>query len=143
MAEKYKYLGDVTSNDLETLYRTREDKAKGFRAVCVAMATEMSLGYRIFSIAVLLHQAIILNGTMVNMETWPHFTAKRIDIFEKIEQHFFRTIFSVHSKTVIEGIYLEGGVKPFRFHLMKKRILYYQLIMKRDKNDYSAPKTIN
>ena len=69
----------------------------------------------------------------MNMETWPHFTVSRIEIFEKIEQHYFRTILSGHSKCPIETIYLSMGIIPFRFHLMKKRITYYQLIMKRDK----------
>ena len=107
-AEKYKYLGDITSNDLENTYKSREDKAKGYRAMCISVATEVSLGYRIFSIAKVLHQSVFLNGTMVNMETWTNCTMNRIESFEKIEQHYFRTILQAHSKTAIE---VEGGLK--------------------------------
>ena len=73
---------------------------------------------------------------MVNMETWPNCTSKRIEMFERTEQMYFRKILKAHSKTPIEAIYLELGVVPFRFHLMKKRIMYLSSIMKRDSNDF-------
>ena len=53
-------------------------------------------------------------------------------MFERPEQNLFRKILSAHSKTPIESIYLELGVIPFRFHLMARRITYYQTILKRD-----------
>ena len=56
-------------------------------------------------------------------------------MFERVEQGFFRKILSAHSKTPIECIYLELGVIPFRFHLMARRITYYQTILKRDDNE--------
>ena len=46
-----------------------------------------------------------------------------------------RRILNAHSKTPIECLYLELGIIPFRFQLMKRRIMYYQLIMKRDDNE--------
>ena len=84
------------------------------------MVTETSLGHKMFDIAKILHSSIFLNGTLVNMETWPHFTEKRLEYFEKIEQHYFRTLLKAHSKTPIETLYLELGVIPFRFHLIKE-----------------------
>ena len=99
------------------------------------MCTEISLGYQMYSTAKLLHQAIFLNGTMVNMETWPNFNDKRVSMFERTEQNMLRKILNAHSKTPIECLYLELGIIPFRFQLMKKRIAYYQLIMKRDDSE--------
>ena len=134
-AEKYKYLGDIISNDLEQLYQGRVDKANGYRSSCISMVTETSLGHKMFDIAKILHSSIFLNGTMVNMETWPHFTEKRLEYFEKIEQHYFRTLLKAHSKTPIETIYLELGVLPFRFHLIKRRINHFHVILNRDKSE--------
>ena len=105
-AEKYKYLGDILSNKLDLLYTSRAEKANGYRVSCVAMLTEISMGYRLFSIAKLLHQSIFFNGTMVNMESWPNFTTARLEIFEKIEQHYLRTVLSAHSKVAIGAIYI-------------------------------------
>ena len=88
-----------------------------------------------YSVAKLLHQAIFLNGTLVNMETWPNSTPGRMAMFERAEQSLFRKVLAAHSKSPIECFYLELGVVPFRFQVMKRRILYYQTIMKRDNEE--------
>ena len=134
-SKAYKYLGDHVSDGFDCLYQKRFEKSQGYIATCLAMCTEISLGYQMYSTAKLLHQAIFLNGTMVNMETWPNFNDKRVSMFERTEQNMLRKILNAHSKTPIECLYLELGIIPFRFQLMKKRITYYQLIMKRDDSE--------
>ena len=69
------------------------------------------------------------------METWPNFHIKRVETFEKAEQGLFRKILAAHSKTPIESLYLELGIAPFRFHLMARRIMYYQTVMLRDDDE--------
>ena len=133
--EVYKYLGDHVADGWEPLYKKRCEKTLGYAITCQAMCTEISLGHQLFSTAKLLHQSIFLNGTLLNMETWPHFTEKRICEFERIEQGFFRKILSAHSKTPIECLYLELGVAPFRFKLMSRRITYYHNIIHRSENE--------
>ncbi len=126
--EIYKYLGDHASDGFDSLYQKRLEKSIGYAIKCQAMCTELSLGFEMYSIAKLLHEAIFLNGTLLNMETWPNFSEKRVELFEKAEQGLLRKILRAHSKTPIECLYLELGVIPFRFHLMMRRILYYHLI---------------
>ena len=133
--KSYKYLGDHVSDGFDCLYRKRHEKSQGYVATCMAMATEISLGYQTYSIAKLLHEAIFLNGTMVNMETWPNFNDKRLNLFERAEQSLFRRTLKAHSKTPIECFYLELGIIPFRFQLMKRRLMYYQLVMRREDNE--------
>ena len=127
-----KYLGDHISNRQEVLYEKRANQALMYVTNCIAMINEISLGYTYYSTAKTLYNAMFLNGTLINMETWTNFTEKRIQVFEKIEQYFLRKILNAHSKTAIETLYLELGIIPFRFHLYKRRILYYQFIMKRN-----------
>ena len=134
-AVAYKYLGNRVSDGWDTLYKTRWEKAQGYCATCLAMATEISLGYRLYEIAKLLYNSIFINGTLNCMETWPNCTVKRIEELERIEQTFFRKILSAHSKTPIEALYLELGVIPLRFQLMKRRILYFQDVMIKDKEE--------
>ena len=131
----YKYLGDNIADGWEPLYKKRHDKSLGYAITCQAMCIEISLGHQLFSTAKLLHEAIFLNGTLLNMETWPHFSEKRVNSFERIEQGFFRKILSAHSKTPIECIYLELGVIPFRFKLMSRRIMFYHSVMHRDNDE--------
>ena len=131
----YKYLGDHVADGWDSLYSKRYEKALSSAISCQAMCTEISLGHHMYSTMKLLHQAIFLNGTLVNMETWPHCSEGRVALFERAEQSLFRKVLSAHSKTPVECLYLELGIVPFRFHLMKKRIMYYQTIMKRDENE--------
>ena len=130
-AESYKYLGDFVSNGWDELYKKRTDKARGYSATCLAMSTEMSLGIQLFSIAKLLHRSIFVNGTLVNMETWPHCTEQRMYDMEKVEQNFMRKLLKAHSKTPIETLYLELGILPLRFYLMERRVLYFHEVMNR------------
>ena len=62
--DRAKYLGDMVSFDWDVLYDTRADKAVGYSVQCLAMASEISLGYRIFSVAVTLYKAIFLSGKL-------------------------------------------------------------------------------
>ena len=119
---EYKYLGDHVADGWEPLYKKRYEKSLGYAITCQAMCVEISLGHQLFPVAKLLHQAIFLNGTLTNMETWPHFTEKRVCEFERIEQGFFRKILAAHSKTPVECLYLELGVIPFRFKVMTRRV---------------------
>ena len=128
---KYKYLGDTVSDEWENLYKKRYEQAVSYSISCQALCTELSFGFQLYSIAKLVHQAIFLNGTMVNMETWPNCHINRLEAFEKAEQSFLRKVLVAHSKTPIECLYLELGIIPFRFHLMARRIMYYQTIMMR------------
>ena len=132
----YKYLGDHVADDgFDTLYKKRYERAQGYSISCQAMCTEISLGFQIYSVAKLLHEAIFLNGTLCNVETWPHFTPNRLKLFEKAEQSLFRKVLKAHSKTPIECLYLELGVVPFRFHVMTRRIMFLQTLMQRDDNE--------
>ena len=93
------------------------------------MCTEISLGIQMYSVAKLLHQSIILS-------MWePGLTADRIHMFEIAEQSFLRKISSAHSKTPVKCLYLELGVIPLRFHLMARRICYFQTVMQRDDDE--------
>ena len=66
------------------------------------------------------------------MEAWPNFSLTRIESFERIEQLYFKKILKAHSK---ESVYLELGVIPLRFKLMKRRIPYLQMIMNREDHE--------
>ena len=134
-AESYKYLGDHVSDKWDCLFQKRCEKAQGYSAMCQAMSTEISLGIRIYEIAILLHQSVFVNGGLVNVETWPNCTEARIVKLEKTEQTFMRNILRAHSKTPIETLYLELGIIPLRFQLMKRRILYLQGILNRDDDE--------
>ena len=121
----YKYLGNHVSDGWDPLYNKRIERCKGYAATCQAMCTEMSLGIQMFSIFKMLHQAIFLNGSLVNMETWPMCNNKRITQFEKVEQCLIRTLLSAHSKTPNRMSLLGGWDHPIQvpFDVSKSTVL--------------------
>ena len=133
--DKAKYLADMISNDSDVLFKSRLDLAMGYATQCLAILTEISLGHGFYSTAKLLHQSIFLSGSMTNVETWPQFTDSRVCAFERVQQYFIRRVFQAHSKTPIECLYLELGVIPFRYTIMKKRIMYFKVISERDDSE--------
>ena len=50
---------------------------------------------------------------------------------ERPKQCLFHKALNAHSKTPLESFYLELGIMLLRFHLMKRRILYFHDIKKR------------
>ena len=123
------------SDGWDDLYTKRYARAQGYAIDCQAICTEISLGIQVYSVAKLLHQAVFINGSLVNMETWPHCTDKRMDMFERAEQSLFRKVLAAHSKTPVECLYLKLGIIPFRYHLMARRIAYYHEIMNRSDDE--------
>jgi hypothetical protein len=142
-AKMYKYLGNQIADGWDVLYRKRWEKAQGYSTTCLAMCTEMSLGIQMYQMAKMLHSSMFVNGTLVCMETWPHCTTARVEMFERTEQAFFRKLLNAHSKTPIECFYLELGIVPLRFELMKRRILYLQCILKRSDDELTKKVVMN
>ena len=91
-----KYLADYISTNIDDLFKKREETSFGYAVSCLAMTSELSLGYNLYQIAKLLHNSIFIAGSIINMETWPNFSDSRMDKFERIQQHFIRKIFQGH-----------------------------------------------
>ena len=74
------------------LFSSRAEKATAYATQCLAMLTEISMGYSFYHTAKLLHESIFVNGTITNMETWPDFSTERISMFERAQQYFLRRV---------------------------------------------------
>ena len=119
-----KYLADYISTNIDDLYKKREETSFGYAVSCLAMTSELSLGYNLYQIAKLLHNSIFVSGSIINMETWPNFSDSRMEKFERIQQHFIRKTFQGHSKTPIECLYLSFGVLPLRYTVQKLSLIH-------------------
>ena len=69
------------------------------------------------------------------METWCKVNNGKIKEFERVEQQIFRRILKAHSETAIEALYLELGIIPLRYQLMKRRLLYCYSLMNRNDSE--------
>ena len=66
--------------------------------------------------------------------TWYNLTQKEISEFEMVDEILLRKIFSAHSKTPKEALYLESGNVPIRFILIARRVTFLQYIMNEEES---------
>ena len=73
-----------------------------------------------------------LSSFLSNSETWYDVTKKEISELESVDEILLRKIFSAHSKTPLETLYLESGNIPIRFILMSRRLNFLHYILNED-----------
>ena len=95
----------------------------------------LSLGHFYYKISFMFRECKLLNGILTNAEVWYPITEKHMEILEKIDLMMIRKILKGHSKTAKEAFYLESGLVPIRFVVMKRRIMYLHHILHRPETE--------
>ena len=129
------YLADTISNNEDQLFEKRLIKARLLSIDIGAMTAELGAGRYYHHIALTLFNSMFINAFTTNMETWHGFTIHWIKKFENIEVRYLRNILEAHPNTPIEGIYLELGIIPLRYHIFRKRISYFNFVLARDESE--------
>ena len=86
-------------------------------------------------VAMKLREALLVNSTLFNSESWHGVTQKHIKSLESVDEALLRTILKAHSKTPMEFLYLETGALLLRWIVAQRRIMYLKSIMERSEND--------
>ena len=119
---KEKYLGNIVSADgkVDINITDRYNRGVGLVNQIISMLREIHFGQYYFEMAILLRNAILVNGMLFSIEALYGLKSKHIDTLESVDKYFFRKIFSAHSKTAIEAFYIETGTLPLRFFVRGK-----------------------
>ena len=135
-ASEEKYLGDVISVDGKNSknIESRRAKAQGIIKQVKNILEEMCFGYYVFEVAIILRNSLFVNGILTNMEASYGLVENDIEILEKCDEQLLRAILECPCSTPREMLYLELGVVPLRFIIMSRRSMFYQYILKQDKN---------
>ena len=78
---------------------------------------------------------MLLNGVLFNSEVWHNLSEIEIRMLEKVDETLLRAFVKAHSKTPLEFLYLEAGVIPIRFIIASRRLIYHQVILKRENQE--------
>ena len=73
---------------------------------------------------------MLINGMLTNAEIWYNFSENEVKEFENLDHLFFRRLFKGPKSTPIEAFYLETGAVPIGIILKKRRLNYFQSILK-------------
>ena len=131
-----KYLGDVISVDGKNTKNitARVAKAQGIVKQLRTIFEEMSYGIFVFEVAIILRNALFVNGLLTNMEASYGLKDEEIEEIEKCDEQLLRIILECPSKTPKEMLYLELGIIPIRYIIMSRRMMFYHYILNEDKN---------
>ena len=87
-----------------------------------------------FEVAIVLRESLFLSSVLLNSEAWVNYSEKEIRILEQCDEMLLSNILECDGKTSNAFKYLELGVMPIRFEIMKRKIMFLQYIIKQNKN---------
>ena len=136
MAVKHeqKYLGDLISADgkHDKNISMRKNKSMGIINQIMEILNSVYFGKYHFEVALILRSSLLLSSTLLNSEAWVNLSNNNIRSLEQIDETLLSRILKCEPNTRNEMKYLELGLYPIRFELMKRNILFLQYILKQE-----------
>ena len=81
-----------------------------------------------------LRSSLLLSSLLLNSEAWVNLSDKDIRALEQTDEYLLAKILDTGAKTSNTFKYLELGIYPLRFEIMKRKIMFLQYILKQEKN---------
>ena len=131
------YLGDVISETgkIDETVIQRSQKATGIICQISSILSSICLGSFHFDIALVLREALFINGILNNSEIWYNFNKSEIEEFESLDRLLLRKFFQVPFSTPQESFYLELGILPIGIIIQARRINYLQYLVSRSESE--------
>ena len=101
------YLGDVVSVDGRNSRNVdaRVSKAMGIIAHIMDILKQVVFGHHYFKVALVLRDAMLVNGVLTNAEVWLGLTQSDIKKLEEVDKIFMRQLFRVPKTCPVESFY--------------------------------------
>jgi hypothetical protein len=130
------YLGDLLSNDGSHTKNVQQRSNKGLGVINQVMQILEStfFGKYYFEVAVVLRESLFLSSLLLNSEAWVNYSDKDVRILEQCDEILMTKILDCDANTSNALKYLELGILPVRFEIMRRKISVLQYILKEDKN---------
>ena len=85
-------------------------------------------------VAIVLRGSLFLSSILLNSEAWINYTDKDVRILEQCDEILLGKILDCDANTSNALKYLELGVSPIRYQIMRRKLSFLQYILKQDKN---------
>ena len=134
--ESERYLGQIISSDSKNKRNILKLKNKGIgiQNKIINMLHTMSGGIFYFQIALIYRCAYLLSSILTSSEVWYGITQAEYEQLESADQILIKNIFQCSSSVPTEIQFLELGIWPIRFIIMKRRCLYLHHILQQSEN---------
>ena len=129
------YLGDVISTDGKHTKNVMARKNKGLGVITQIMQILDSVVYGkyFFEVAMVLRSSMLLSSLLLNSEAWVNLSEKDIRALERTDEMLLSKILGSETNTSNTFKYLELGIYPIRFEIMKRKVTFLQYILKQEK----------
>ena len=133
--DSQQYLGDVITSDgrCDKNIQKRKNKSIGIINQIMVIMNSTYFGKYHFEVAMVLRSSLLLNSILLNSEAWINLTNKNIRTLEQIDESFLSKILECEANTSNTIKYLELGIYPIRFEIMKRKVIFLQYILKQEK----------
>ena len=130
------YLGDLISADGTHTKKVHQRSNKGLGVINQIMGILEStfFGKYYFEIALVLRESLFLSSILLNSEAWVNYSEKDVRILEQCDEILLTKILDCDSKSSNALKYLELGVVPIRFQIMRRKLGCLQYILKQEKD---------
>ena len=131
------YLGDTlcTSGSMDATIESRRQKGVGICSQIMGIVDGLSLGHFYYKISFLFRDCKLLNGILTNAEIWHPLSDNQIEVLENVDLMLIRKLLKGHSKAPKETFFIETGLLPTKFVIMKRRIMYLHNILIKPKSE--------
>ena len=86
-----------------------------------------------FEVAVVLRNSLLLSSLLLNYEAWVNYTEKDVRILKKCDEILLKKIIDCDTYSSNALRYLELGIVPVRFEIIKRKLAFLQYILKQNK----------
>ena len=112
----------------------RKGKGLGIINEIMNILETIFFGKYYFEVALILRSSLLLSSILLNSEAWVNLSEKDIKILEQTDEILLNKILECDSNTSNVFKYLELGIYPVRFEIMKRKIVFLQYILKQKKD---------
>ena len=135
MKEEQLYLGDVidSSGSHTKNVQQRRKKGQGVINQIMEILDSTYFGKYYFEVASVLRESLFLSSLLLNSEAWVNYTEKDIRILEQCDKMLLGKILECEANTSNALKYLELGIVPIRFEIMRRKLAFLQYILKQEK----------
>ena len=129
------YLGDIISSNGTHTKNVQQRSNKGIGVINqISQILESTyFGKYHFEVASVLRESLFLSSLLLNSEAWVGYTDKDVRILEQCDEILLGKILDCEANTSNALKYLELGIVPIRFEIMKRKLAFLQYILKQDK----------